>query len=37
MATTTFASATARYIDGRRVGWLLSTVLALLPFVFSDD
>lgn len=33
MATTTFASATARYIDGRRVGWLLSTVLVLLPFV----
>jgi alkane 1-monooxygenase len=33
MTTTTLSSATTAYIDGRRAGWLLSTVLVLLPFV----
>lgn len=33
MATTTFDKTTSMYIDGRRTGWILSTLLVLLPFV----
>ena len=33
MATTTFTHETARYIDRRRTGWLLASLLPLLPFV----
>lgn len=33
MATTTFDKTTSTYIDGRRSGWILSTLLVLLPFV----
>ncbi len=33
MAATTLDSSTARYIDRRRSGWLLSMLMTLLPFV----
>ncbi len=33
MAIATLSNATHAYIDRRRTGWLLSTLLVLLPFV----